>query len=264
MIKNLPMEKGVNIRDLGGMKTTDGKQIKSCCFLRASSLYKFPKHDVDILAEHGLKTVVDLRIDKELQQKPDTVMNGVTYYHFPLREDVTAGITHVRGQMIKNLSPKTFVKNITSMPQMYRNMVTKPISIDALKKTFDLIINDATPGNAVLWHCSEGKDRTEVVAAILLSILGVSREDIFEDYIYSNEMFKARNKRTLFWTTILFHDAKFAKEFQDMYKANPSMLEGMFDELDKTYGGVMPFVTDVLGFSNEQIDAFRKRVLEEV
>jgi len=256
---NLPTEKLANFRDLGGLKTRDGRTIREHCILRTAKLYQLPQADIDLLLQHGLKHIIDLRIENETSRQPDDVLPGVEYSIIPLREDY---VKYQDKSGPQKRSPRALAKAIPTMGEVYKLMVTTDFSLDALRQIFQIIFGEAAPDHAILFHCTEGKDRTGILAALIERLLGVDEETVFEDYMLSNEPFEKRNKRYLALTTVLFHDRQFAKEFQDLYRANPVMLTDMLALINDTYGGVEPFFTDTLGFSQETIDAFRARVLE--
>lgn len=255
-MQNIPTQKLNNFRDLGGLKTQDGRTIRENCFLRTGTLHNLPEGDSALLKAHGLSHIIDLRIADELRRQPDTVPDGVQYSNIPLREDVMKMVRRERG-----MSYKEYLNAIPSMPELYVRMVTSDFSLDAQRKVFDILVHEAAPGNAVLFHCSEGKDRTGIVAALILKYLGVSDEDIYEDYMLSNEPFVKRNERYYKATRIFFHDKEQADRFRYMYEADENMLRGMFEVVDALYGGVGPFLTDALGIPSEDLDAFRTRVL---
>ena len=231
-IQNIPFAKLINTRDLGGMPAEGGKVIRPRTFLRAASLYQLvPSDGEKLVREHKVAYDIDLRIDKELTRQPrEDVME-----HFP---------------------------NIPSMPQMYLNMVSKENSLEALRNIFGLFMNEVVPGEkAALFHCSEGKDRTGIVAALIEDLVGVPRDLMLEDYMLSNEAFEARNKKYYYGTRLIMRKKK-ADDFRNTYQASEFMLTDMLDYLEKTYGGTEGFFREALGFSDSDIAAFKKKILQ--
>ena len=257
-ITNIPFSKLRNTRDLGGLPTKDGKHIRPKAFLRAVSLYQLVPSDGEKLVQDcKVAYDIDLRIDKELARQPDTPLFGVEYRHYPLREDVMEGIERERGETVGRM-----LTRVPPMPQLYLNMVTQENSLEALRNIFRLFFDEVVPGEkAALFHCSEGKDRTGIVAALLEDLLGVPREYILQDYILSNETFAKRN-RWYYLGTRLIMRKKDADVFRKLYEADTGMLEDMFTYLYDEYGSTEAFFQKALGFSASEIDAFRARVLE--
>ena len=257
-VQNIPFSKLLNTRDLGGLPTKDGKHIKPKTFLRAASLYQLvPSDGEKLVDEYHVAYDIDLRIDKERVRQPDTPLPGVEYRHYQLREDIMENFQRKRGETVGKM-----ITRIPSMPQMYLNMVSKENSLEALRNIFRLFFDEVVPGEkAALFHCSEGKDRTGIVAALLEDLVGVPRDIILEDYILSNEAFDKRNHR-YYRGTRLIMKKKDADAFRKTYEADTSMLLDLFDYLEQTYGSTENFFQSALGFTQEEIETFRKKVLQ--
>ena len=258
-IQNIPFRKLLNTRDLGGLPVKGGGTIRPKTFLRAASLYRLtPSDGRKLVEEYCVSFDIDLRIEKELTRQPDTPLPGVKYLHFQLREDVMENFDRRTGETIDKM-----VRRIPGMPQLYLNMVSKENSLEALRGIFRVLFDEVAPGEkAALFHCSEGKDRTGIVAALLEDLLGVPRDIIWDDYILSNKAFEKRNRRYYLGTRLIMRKAT-ADAFKDMYHANTDMLKNMFAYLDDTYGGTEGFFLEALGFRKSEIEAFRSKVIEQ-
>lgn len=245
-IQNIPFAKLVNTRDLGGLPAANGKVIRPQTFLRAASLYQLvPSDGEKLVRDYKVAYDIDLRIDKELSRQPDSPIPGVEYRHYMLREDVMEHFP-----------------NVPTMPQMYLNMVSKENSLEALRNIFRLFMDDVVPGEkAALFHCSEGKDRTGIVAALIEDLVRVPRDLMLEDYMLSNAAFEKRNNRYYWGTRFIMRKSK-ADSFRNTYQANEFMLTDMLDYLEKTYGGTEGFFREALGFSQAEIDAFKQKILQ--
>ena len=154
-----------NLRDLGGYPLAGRGSER---FTRWGSLYRgdLPKQvtqaDRQLLRELGITTVVDLRSKEEIERKPDPLAQelGIRYLHCPLAGD---------GR----------VPAPDEVPLSYMEMA------DGTGQMAGALQAIAEAPQAVLFHCTAGKDRTGVVAALLLWLAGVSEEDILADYIVS-------------------------------------------------------------------------------
>ncbi len=245
-IQNIPFAKLINTRDLGGMPAEGGKVIRPQTFLRAASLYQLvPSDGEKLVRDFKVAYDIDLRIGKELNRQPDAPIPGVEYRHYELREDVMVHFP-----------------NIPTMPQMYLNMVSKENSLEALRNIFGLFMNEVVPGEkAALFHCSEGKDRTGIVAALIEDLVGVPRDLMLEDYMLSNEAFEKRNKKYYYGTRLIMRKQK-ADDFRNTYQANEFMLKDMLAYLEKTYGSTEGFFREALGFSDGDIRTFKQKILQ--
>lgn len=257
-IQNIPFSKLVNTRDLGGMPAENGKTIRPQAFLRAASLYQLvPSDGEKLVRDYHVAYDIDLRIKKELDRQPDTPLDGVEYRHYQLREDVMENFSRKRGETIGKM-----IARMPTMGDLYINMVSKKNSLEALRNIFRLFFDEVVPGEkAALFHCSEGKDRTGIVAALLEDLVGVPRDLILEDYILSNAAFDKRNRRYYRGTRLIMKKDT-ADSFRDMYHANTVMLENMFTYIESRYGSTAGFFREALGFSQAEIDAFKKKILQ--
>lgn len=257
MYEVIPLKHCPNVRDLGGMETKDGNTLKRGRFIRSSTLVELTVEEQCLLVEdHKLGYIIDLRADSERKSKQDVVPEGVQYFDIPLREDIAAFMNRPKGQSILD-----YARKVPSMPQMYKNMVTKENSLEALRRIFAILIQAGKEDKAVLFHCSEGKDRTGIVAALIERYLGVSEEDIKQDYLLSNEAYLNRNKWTYVATRVVLFSKKRADNFRSMYEAQYFMLEDMFRTVDETYGSLELFLTDTLGLTTEDLASFRETSL---
>lgn len=183
------METLVNFRELGGIKTKDNASIKQKKILRSGEVYKISEKDKTILLqEYNLKRIYDFRDVKEVAEKPDDTLEGVGYYNIDIMKDFTDN----------NSSRESFLKNIDldgavhQMKELYRKIVIS----EAAKQGYHDFIESMTTleEGSLLFHCFAGKDRTGIGAAIILELLGVHRDDIFEDYLKTNELRRVANE----------------------------------------------------------------------
>ena len=90
----IPLERLYNTRDLGGIETTDGRRIRPHRLIRSGQLSGMTERDARVLAEeYELKTVVDFRTEREKEESPDPVPEGITYLEIPILDELSVGIT---------------------------------------------------------------------------------------------------------------------------------------------------------------------------
>ena len=182
-----------NFRDLGGVKTRDGKTVRTRMLIRGTTLFKLSDDDIKKLKDdYKLKTVIDLRTKKESLEKPDAVVDGVKYFHMPIFNEAVAGISHEK----KIHSIKSLVM-MPTMEDMYVKMVTDDC-LDNLIEILRTILTMPNDDYSVLFHCTVGKDRTGIIAALILAFLGVDRNIIIQDYVYSNRFTVAKARFVYF------------------------------------------------------------------
>ncbi len=239
------------------MKGSDGKTIRSGVLIRSSKPTALTREDRRILTEDcRVRQIIDLRTEREAAEEPDADL-GCAYDNIPLRPDVKAGVKYRFPESLKAYSQR-----FPSMPQMYVNMLTTEYSLGQLRKIFKIIFAAARSGECVLFHCSEGKDRTGIVAALAELLLGVDRTEIMRDYLLSNECFRRRNRFYSRLIAVAFHDAEYVREFRMMFEAHPSMLRSLFEIVDGS-GGIEAYFINQLGFTEQEIGSFLEIMLCE-
>lgn len=182
----LPLEGTTNTRDLGGYSTKDGYSTKWQVFLRSDELVLISDQDKKFLEDYGLKTIIDLRSAMELSARPNPYLNHeqIQYHNVSLFEKADP----------KSLATLT----LDSLGGMYVEML---INHKNQIKTVMEIIAEA-PEGSILFHCAAGKDRTGVIAMLLLGLAKVRNRDIVSNYEVSHTNLKRNayfkeNKDTL-------------------------------------------------------------------
>lgn len=161
--QRLPLETTYNTRDLGGLPV--GKRVTNYhTFLRSDDLSNLSQEDVLFLKEYGIKTIIDLRSQREVTQKRSLFVSNFHYCHIPLATGDNEDVTQLAG--------KDF-----SLSQFYIDCLEN--SQQAINRIFTIL---AQTEGAALFHCAAGKDRTGVIAALVLSAVGVQKADIIANY----------------------------------------------------------------------------------
>lgn len=115
----------------------------------------------------------------------------------------------------------------------------------------------ATNSGATVFHCAAGKDRTGIVAAVTLGLLGVSDDDIVEDYTETGRHIEDILARLSANAT---YQARFAELPPSALEANPTMMVGLLQYLQSEYGGILPYMRDA-GLVDKTVDQLRSRLL---
>jgi protein-tyrosine phosphatase len=161
----LPITSLENCRELGGYNTEYGQQTNWHSFLRSSDMSKMTMEDMDFLNEYGVKTVIDLRGKDEIRTHPNP-LEGETFCDYHNIPFITQQVTDI-----------TFSLDNMFMGDFYVDLLEQN---DAVKRIFD-VIAQAEDG-CIVFHCMAGKDRTGVLAMLLLGLAGVEKKDIVSNY----------------------------------------------------------------------------------
>lgn len=173
-IKHLILPHAFNVRDMGGIVTESGKALRWNRLFRADALSALTEEEWQTLKDKDVRTVVDLRSLSETATFPDRVPDGITWVHCPMQEEELD---------IQNLDEGAAAAFRRSMAECYTDMVRKTPQL--LCAALRAVLNGLACG-AVIFHCTAGKDRTGVLAASILYILGAYDADILADYEVSH------------------------------------------------------------------------------
>jgi len=178
--RRIPLRGPVNFRDLGGYETVDGQRVRWRRLFRSDSLSPVTVEDAELLTgELGLLAVVDLRTRKEVEREGRGGLADVAlhYHHIPLVDDVEN-------------DPDRPWDN--SLHEAYAHMLGKRAG--RLSEALEAIASEVAE-HPTVFHCVVGKDRTGIMAALVLGLLGVSDEDIVADYALTGEVMAAMIER---------------------------------------------------------------------
>jgi protein-tyrosine phosphatase len=233
----LPVDGTFNFRDLGGYPTTDGRLTRWRMLYRSDSL-----HRLSTLPDLGLRSIVDLRYPAECENEPCAVASdsSVQYYPLPLFEN----------------PQRPADGSVPDLDAIYRVIVNTRQA--QLVRVLDrLASNDALP--AVVF-CTAGKDRTGVVIALLLELLGVERSAIVADYAASGPLLadSSLGERVRASITARGLDASVADR---LLVSPPEHMERLLTYVDETYGGVEALATQA-GLAPQRIEHLRATLLE--
>lgn len=163
--RHIPCEGSFNLRDLGGYPASDGRTVRWNVLYRADGLHRIPPDRLHTLAPLGWRTVLDLRTTGEVDTGAFRSY-GVEVVHLPILR-ATWGVPDV-----------TEVEPVGFLSSHYLQMLDEGAT--AIAVAFEIL---ASSGHLpAVFHCSAGKDRTGVLAALVLSSLGVPDEVVADDY----------------------------------------------------------------------------------
>lgn len=170
-----------NVRDLGGFATSDGQATTFGHFLRADAPVRLNHADLHRLLDFPVRTVIDLRSPNEINGLPHILREQpeVTYINIPLLGmDLDAGIASVQKFEAE--------RERVGLPDLYIHLLEQARA--PIGQVFSSLA--AARSGACLFHCSHGKDRTGLIAALLLMLAGVSDSDIIANYQISSTYLK--------------------------------------------------------------------------
>ena len=248
-----------NYRDLGGLKTVDGRILKSHMLIRGTTLFKITSHDINLLKnKYNLKSIVDLRTNKEISERPDSQIEGVSIYKMPIFNEETAGIS--REKKVRSID--TLVK-MPKMEDLYVHMVTHDC-LENVVSVLKFILTAEKEKFAFVFHCTAGKDRTGIIAALLLSFLGVDRATIIKDYLMTNKNVRFKASMAYVGLLLLKKNHKLAHKIKHYFMAEPAFIKASLNQLEKDFGSLDNFFKEKLAFSTEQTNQIKNKFLDKI
>jgi protein-tyrosine phosphatase len=249
------LEGAVNVRDLGGLPTRDGRQTVSARLLRADNLQELSASDVARLVDDiGLTTVVDLRSVHELAAEgpaPLDSVGTVRHAHHPVLPELGAATDVVAGAVLaRDQQDMSRYPGDPTCGHYLGYLEDRP---DAVVAALGSIARSA---GAVLVHCAAGKDRTGVVVALALTAAGVRPQAVIDDYAATadrTEAILARLRRSPTYASDI--DSKPAQA----HRARPETMAAFLTEMDARYGGVVPWLAGH-GFTGDDLHLLQARL----
>lgn len=240
--RQLRLEGLHNIRDLGGLTLPEGGVTRFGSVLRGCSMRELTPRGRAALAAHEFAMVIDLRSDRERETHPTwiTAAPGVTTLHVPL---------------FAGLSP---VYKMANSSRGFSLVERYAAALDQAGPHFAQAIRAVAeaPKGAVLIHCTAGKDRTGLLAALLLSLAGVPKPEIVADYhmsVTEGRPYIERLKRSS-------QARKTAPRLLErMLDAPPAVMEETLSLLEHRHGGARAYLT-AAGLSAETAEAAARRL----
>lgn len=257
----VPLEGVLNTRDLGGLKTEDGRSVRMGQLIRSGEIDEISESSMQSLNEMGVSVVVDLRTTSEATAHPAQWPEGEgpVRHNFPVMEN--------ESQMIEDM--RASIKSGTAKAEETDALFAGAFSYiatdytDEYRDLFDVLLGQPE-GEAVLYHCSGGKDRTGVATALVLTALGVTKEDIQADFMMSNTLKDADNKAEQIAAEVNAAQgtSMTAEAVWPSLGVRESYLDEFYKSVEEGYGSVDGYLRDGLGLTDENLDTLRNRYLQ--
>ena len=237
----IALEGAVNFRDLGGYPAEGGMQTRWRVLFRADGLGDLTADDLEVMRALGMRTVIDLRSGEEVERsRYDTDAHPVTFHHFPIIEKLP--------------DAEEFDRRPGLLGSQYQEML-RDAGQAFLRVLQVLAAPDSLPA---VFHCTAGKDRTGVLSALVLSLLGVDEETVVADYALSGAaMVRLRAKLIVKYP----EGRDVIENIDEVFSAEPTQMEALLDHLRAEHGSIVAYLRR-LGAGDDLIAALRAVLLE--
>jgi protein-tyrosine phosphatase len=240
----LPLQTLYNVRDLGGIPTQDGHVTAFGRYIRADAPVRLNPADLQRLLEYPVRTIIDLRSADEHGRTAHSMQDqpAVDYYNIPLAgENLDAAMAAVR--------PFEVGRSEVDLADFYVYLLEH--SQAQIARVFERLAL-ARPG-AVLFHCSHGKDRTGLVAALILLLAQVGDQEIIDNYSVSYQLLKP-------WFDTFIH--KVRADFLPYFNTDPANMARTLAYFHSHFPSAEAYLA-ACGLPENEIAAVRLRILAE-
>jgi protein tyrosine/serine phosphatase len=237
----IALEGAVNFRDLGGYEAEGAMRTRWRRLFRADGLGELTEADLGVLRALGIRTVIDLRTAQELERgRFDTDAHPVAFHHFPFIEVVP--------------DPEEFERRPVVLGSLYQQFLS-----EAGRHILGALEVLASPGALpAVFHCTAGKDRTGVLSAIILSLLGVDEPTVVTDYALSDAAMRRLREKLVVKYPEMYETLQ---NVDEAFSADPARMEELLDHVRAQHGSVLGYV-EGLGASPGLVAALRQGLLE--
>lgn len=247
--REVKLQGAVNFRDIGGYATKNGKTVKMGLLYRSAALNTLTDADLTKLAALHIKYDFDFRGPYEVKTAPDKIPTGTTRISLPAGSE-NIGDSNYMKNMGKYLKSDSFMMSFYTVLTPFKDRYT-PL--------FDSLLSNKTI-SPMLFHCTAGKDRTGIAAALILYALGVDEQTIYEDYEATNYYRRNENAKTITQMTKYYGlDEKIAS---NLMGAKKEYIAATFATIRSNFGTIESYLEMELGLNAAKINKLRKIYLE--
>ncbi|MBR1660615.1 MAG: tyrosine-protein phosphatase [Oscillospiraceae bacterium] len=267
--QSLPLAGVGNARQLGGYQIGD-RRIKDGVLLRTASLDHITPEALEALRDrYRVQAVIDLRMSVEHRLLPDRAIPGAQNLHLPVieMEDMPERAAPILAEMLTNPGRsridmfEAVYESGYINDQLYVGFLLGNRGIAAFRAFFDALLN-ADEDRAILWHCTDGKDRTGCAAMLLLSALGADRETVMRDYLLTNTCNAALLDEIRQRAAPLGMPPHKLNALLVMTGGvDAAYMRNAIHALDRKFGGVPRYLSDALGVGRREIELLRSKYL---
>jgi protein-tyrosine phosphatase len=247
-----------NLRDLGGYRTQDGRQVQWGKLYRSANFAQATHFDLENLAQLRLSSLVDLRSAAEKEEEPNRLPESPPFavIEIPILDEGNRALFEEVSARVESGDFEGFDPDqvMIEANRQFASHFTGEFS----QLMHTVLEADGAP---VLWHCTAGKDRTGLAAAVLLRILGVPQETVVEDYMASLEPALASRRNQMLMLR-LFKGKEAAEKIEVMLGVREAWLQAAFEQIDITWGSFDNYVREGLKLDEADVKRLRDNLLQ--
>lgn len=246
----------LNLRELGGLQTEDGRHVRRGLFFRGSALAGLSESERARVDDTGLRYLLDLRAAGEAKPAPDYVPEGCAYERIGGMRFPDGSEVDFSPEMIARFEREMpdALKNGNFMRDLYTGMAFGNPAVHAL-------VTHLVAGEAPLYfHCTAGKDRTGVCALVIGLILGIRRDELLEDFLLTNE-YRASIIESVADRMPAGTPPEEIERWKRANGVNADDLLAVIEAVEERHGSVEAYLADEFGLEANDLVVLRDRYL---
>lgn len=254
-VRFIELEGGLNFRDMGGYPAADERTVRWGVLYRSGTTFGMTPADTSQIASFGIRYAYDLRSNGERRRHPNVLQQiELVEYKYTDHDKLPGDL----GRAVRD-PDISVVKARDMMLHLYRQL---PHTFrDAYRS---LLLHLAHGDVPLVFNCTAGKDRTGVAAALILTALGVPREQVVADYLLTTRCFE-RSYEIIFSSESGTGLGDVQRDVWDVVlRADADYLNAMFEHLETHYGSVMRYLEHELGINHATLQTLQGNLLETV
>lgn len=268
----IPVNGIINARDLGGYIIQDGRRLRDGKLIRSAHLADATDEDLQYLLSIPISKVIDFRKDIELKGKTDRMVPGAEYIRLEIDASgkIVSQATEDEKRLFtgnKQFDVKKFMVMAAFNPmaqriaqQMYPNLTNDPECRKQFRQFFHLILE--TTHGAILYHCTQGKDRTGFASALILAALGADRDTIVADFDATNRVYEEDVRQCCQNVRLMGGKEIEIATVKSFLGANTDNFIKALESIDREFGSMEAYLKGPIGLTDQDILTLRERYLE--
>lgn len=269
----IPVNGIINARDLGGYIMQDGRRLRDGMLIRSAHLADASDEDLQYLSSIPISKVIDFRKDIEMNGKTDRMVPGAEYIRLEIDASgkIVSQATEDEKRLFtgnKQFDVKKFMVMAAFNPmaqriaqQMYPNLTNDPECRKQFKQFFRLIMD--TANGAILYHCTQGKDRTGFASALILAALGADRDTIVADFDATNRVYEEDVRQCCQNVLLMGGKENEIATVKSFLGANTDNFIKALDSINREFGSMEAYLKGPIGLTDQDILSLRERYLEK-
>ena len=269
----IPVNGIINARDLGGYIMQDGRRLRDGMLIRSAHLADASDEDLQYLSSIPISKVIDFRKDIEMNGKTDRMVPGAEYIRLEIDASgkIVSQATEDEKRLFtgnKQFDVKKFMVMAAFNPmaqriaqQMYPNLTNDPECRKQFKQFFRLILD--TANGAILYHCTQGKDRTGFASVLILAALGADRDTIVADFDATNRVYEEDVRQCCQNVLLMGGKENEIATVKSFLGANTDNFIKALESIDREFGSMEAYLKGPIGLTDQDILTLRERYLEK-